>query len=709
MLRNFTVLDVVGIVEASLLMTLILFIPGYVLGWLSNVFEFRERRLAMQVALSTPLAVAVFPVLIDLLGRDPKILRILFAASWLGFVLIAGRGSSRWRQIRLRNIPKSVWIGGAFVFVWAGIVIATLADLQFDGRLYFSSAAYDNSTHASLTAAASRSIPPANPFFAVSPPISLRYHYFWMELCSLVSGVGNIRPQHALYAGTVWAGIALMSLIVIAMKFFVGIRERFERKALIACSLLLITGLDILPTAYNYARLGVVTPDMEWWNEQITSWVDALLWAPHHIMSLAACMVGFLVLRHAVSTKSQRAIAIVLAGLAFSSAAGLSILTTFAFALFIALWLAFAALRREWSDVTGFIAAGAIALVGALPYLHTLLAAAAGGYGGGRFLAVRVRRFDFAMNLIAAMLHTTAQKLPAPGLILFLLLPLNYFLELGFFLLVGVLRFRSVRAGSTPMTRGEQAGWAIVGTSFAIGSFLCSTTIGSNDLGWRCFLQAQLVLLLWAAVLIDEWWGTQRFWRRRGTLVVNFAAVLLIFGLIGTVYQVAMLRAYPILLDAGKVDPTAYLWLDQDGRLGERTFALRSVYESLGAVLPADAVVQYNPYAPAFIPHQLYSAHSAAVGLPLCGIVFGGDFARCADRVKSIAPLFNRSLLAETTDLDSLCREYSINVMLVDDSDPVWMDRESWVWRGKPLLANEHVRAFACGDQVPPAQVASAR
>jgi len=114
----------------------------------------------------------------------------------------------------------------------------------------------------------------------------------------------------------VWAGIALMSLIVMAVKFYLGARERLERKAVIACSLLLVTGLDIVPTAYRFLRWRTVTPDMEWWNEQITSWIDALIWAPHHIMGVVACMVGLLALRQPTSDKFQRAAAILIAGLA---------------------------------------------------------------------------------------------------------------------------------------------------------------------------------------------------------------------------------------------------------------------------------------------------------------------------------------------------------------------------------------------------------
>jgi hypothetical protein len=60
--------------------------------------------------------------------------------------------------------------------------------------------------------------------------------------------------------------------------------------------------------------------------------------------------------------------------------------------------------------------------------------------------------------------------------------------------------------------------------------------------------------------------------------------------------------------------------------------------------------------------------------------------------------LFRKPSSAESAGLDSVCRVYGIKVMLVDDSDPVWKDRDSWVWKREPLLANDYVRAFRCGD-----------
>jgi hypothetical protein len=249
------------------------------------------------------------------------------------------------------------------------------------------------------------------------------------------------------------------------------------------------------------------------------------------------------------------------------------------------------------------------------------------------------------------------------------------------------------------MTREEQTGWMIVGTSFVVGSFMRSTTIESNDLGWRCFLQAQFILLLWAALLIDEWWGSSLSTSGARREVVGFMGALAAIGLIGTLYQVLMLRAYPMLQDTGLIEPRMAPWLDQDHQVGKRSYALRSIYDALGTLLPPGAIIQYNPNAKPFIPHQLYSGHGAAMGAPQCGAVFGGDVSQCEGRMKSIEPMFKNPSQTESAGLDVMCRNFGINVMLVDDLDPVWRDRDSWVWTRKPLLANDHVRAFACGVQ----------
>jgi hypothetical protein len=700
---NFTVIDVARTVEATLVLSVVFFVPGYVIAWVSNAFKFRAQSLALRALISTPVAIAIMPIFVYQLGRYPTVLWIFLAMTWAAFLFL---GKSAWVEYKQQSesISKSrgAIVGGVFVVGWFLIAIASLVDLQFGKRLYYGVPAYDYSLRTAFTAAAVRAIPPSNPFFANVPPVALHYHYFWMLLCSLATRLSRVGPRQALYGGTIWAGIALMSLVAISLKFFIGASQHFGRKGVIACVLLLVTGLDILPTILLYFYFHTVTADMELWNEQITSWTDSLLWTPHHLMSLVACMIGLLALRTAEKTKMGRFRSVLLAGIAFGSAAGLSILVTFTFVIFVMLWLPYAVLRRWWDDLLLFAASGAVALVVAFPYVHTLIRSGDGSESG-HFVAFSIRGFPLAIAVTSSILKIPGSRL---FFISLPLLPLNYFLELGFFFLVGVLRMLSIRRGEISMTRNEETGWMIVATSFFVGTFLRSTTIGSNDLGWRCFIPAQLILLLWGALLIDDWWSTRGPAFIKGW-VGGIVAVLLVLGAIGTIYQLAMLRAYPILLDKGKVAELP--WLDEDRQLGERTYALRSAYDQLSTILPREAVVQYNPITPAYVPHQIYSGHAAAAGGSTCAAAFGGDFSECKSRVQSIEPLFEGKSSVDSAYLDDICQEYGINTILVDDTDPIWKDRDSWVWKRTPSVANDRVRAFNCAGFVQQAKLPAAR
>jgi hypothetical protein len=161
MLHNATLADLFGSTEAMLLLALFVFVPGYVAGWLTNVLRFREQKLSMRLLLSTPLAIAIVPITADLAGRYPPLLWALFAAVWAMFAVLlfqeirSGGGFKMSREIR---------IGAIIVAAWAILALASLVDLQWGNQVYFSSSAYDHSVRTAMVAAASRSIPPTNPF-----------------------------------------------------------------------------------------------------------------------------------------------------------------------------------------------------------------------------------------------------------------------------------------------------------------------------------------------------------------------------------------------------------------------------------------------------------------------------------------------------------------------------------------------------------------
>ena len=133
--------------------------------------------------------------------------------------------------------------------------------------------------------------------------------------------------------------------------------------------------------------------------------------------------------------------------------------------------------------------------------------------------------------------------------------------------------------------------------------------------------------------------------------------------------------------------------LDIAPKAGQRTFALRSLYEQLNKELPRNAVIQNNPRTRNLVTNLIYSGHQSVAGDPGCGATFGGDNALCAERVRRLTLLYQ----LPDDDPQSACAEYGIDVMIVQDTDPVWHDRSSWVWSREPLVANDYARAFRCG------------
>ncbi len=617
----------------------------------------------------------------------------LYIVSLAAFIVLLAqeaRGSKPWRA------SKYIWVALGLTGLWVVGAIASMVDLQIGDKLYPPIIAYDHSVRTALTVAIARHVQPNNPFFA-NANAPLRYHYLWLLFCSLPMRVLHLSPRCVVYSGVVWCGLGLMCVIALGLKFFLQVQTRIEQKTLLAVALLAVTGLDILPTLYLRVVAHSWLSDMEWWNEvQITSWAGNLLWVPHNVAALIACFVAFLLLRHEADLHRKWSSApVIVAGMAFASAAGMSVYVTFTFVIAVALWLLALIAHKNWSEAGMFVGAGIVAFLWASCFLSGLR----GPGSGAAFVEVALRPFPFGVFLVNQIgIHFRSQTSLTLANALFL--PINYALELGFFMVVGLLRLRQLFRGGIASSDNEKAAWTLVATSFFIGTFLRSSTISSNDLGWRCFLPAQLVLLLWGATMLHDWW----FYRAAfvpsdssprlptGRWLSGVLAVLLILGVLGTGYQVFMLRMFPVFADGGEM--VGQSWVTPNRQFGKRAYALRSAYETLDAQLPPSAVLQSNPATEDLILHMLYSGRDAAAGDGACGTDFGGDASICRNRLRTLAMLFERP---DGGGLDSTCGEYGINAVVVEDSDPAWQDRSSWVWTRQPTVANDYVRAFRCG------------
>jgi hypothetical protein len=232
------------------------------------------------------------------------------------------------------------------------------------------------------------------------------------------------------------------------------------------------------------------------------------------------------------------------------------------------------------------------------------------------------------------------------------------------------------------------------GSSFLVGSFLMSNT-GNNDLGYRSLLIAQFVLLLWAVLFVYRW--TSKTAERPPRMRLLFQTFLWI-GVLGTVYQLAELRMFSILVEKGEyVD--AVSWLPRADELGSDVFQTRTAFEELMKTLPQDAVIQYSPLNRAYVPNIYYLRRQTIAGMPACGSAFGGDPFLCLQYQNKIAEAFNGRKPFKLQEANELCDDLGIDLLIAERSDRMWGVKNGWVRTGKPVLENDFVRAVACGKR----------
>ncbi len=225
----------------------------------------------------------------------------IYAACFLIWLaLLCGLGGHetlpRWLAA-LWRVPR-VW--RIIPAVWLALAIGSLVNVEFHNHLYLSFSDYDHTTRAAFTDAISRTgVRPMNPFYDLGSLWPLRYHYFWFLLCSLVTQMSGalVSSQQAIIASVVWCGWSLIALVPLYLRFLYEYSgAALRRCSLVGVALFTVTGLDLIPLAIYWVIFRDIFPELEWWNEQVASWYGSLIWVPHHVGGLIACLIGFLVL-----------------------------------------------------------------------------------------------------------------------------------------------------------------------------------------------------------------------------------------------------------------------------------------------------------------------------------------------------------------------------------------------------------------------------
>jgi hypothetical protein len=148
-------------------------------------------------------------------------------------------------------------------------------------------------------------------------------------------------------------------------------------------------------------------------------------------------------------------------------------------------------------------------------------------------------------------------------------------------------------------------------------------------------LVAEVVLVIWAADFFPGW-------PQRGFVNAPQRALLTIFltlGAAGTIYDLAIERAYPMLADRGKIPPMD--WMSSDRDFGRRTYAARLAYEWLKRATPETAAVQGNPH----VMFQdtlgmLYADRHMVAEDTACMVSLGGEARECAPLLSRLETAF---------------------------------------------------------------------
>lgn len=722
-----TGLDILGCLRSVVAFVAVLLAPGYCLAWACDLLGFRGRAAGERLAWGVALSFGGMTIVSILLGKYGS----LTAVCWLAGICAVGFvGIVMYEALRRPGgfgfSGRTGWVVAGIAAAWVVFIVGELVDIGVGSRLYFSVTVFDHSLRTAFVDAVLRTgVPPANPLYWPGHAAPMRYYYFWYVLVATAAKLAGATARQAMIASAAWVGLGLAATLELYCKNFLGSRTGIRRPRLvIALGLLTVTGLDILPVIAMALAKMPTDGDMEWWSaDQVSSWLDSVLWVPHHVAGLVCCLLGFLLVWLSKEVGGwQRWVCGVIAGLSFASAFGLSTWVTLAFALVMMAWMLWALLWERDSRwrVATLLVAGVVAAVALMPYLAELRGEASGRVNqapgasgsaaqdsGGSVAQSASHLLQFGVRHVIPAesvqgvgwidcLAKTYPTLEGVGAGLVLLLP-GYFVELGFYGFVlgaAVCAMRKRR-----LDEAGRAAVVLAVAGLAVSTFLRSSIVENNDFGMRSILIAQFFMLLLAIL----WWegglaraGESEVVAKKGKLRTAMVVMAWI-GMAGTVYQTVMLRVY---LPAEER-------LGQKGLSGlaERAMAWRRGFDAMDARVGRNAVVQYNTTQPGeffYLSEVMHVGRQVASGQPGCGVAFGGEAIACKAVEDGVARLFAReasltqSGVLSAAEARDECKRLGIDDLVSTRWDAVWNNSKGWVWTLPVVVDTNEVRVVDC-------------
>jgi len=702
-IQNYTLQDVSGSLVAVLAFSFVLYAPGYLVAYVSDLFGFRRMGFKERSMWAIACSFSVVPILSYLVGRGAGLegLCWLFGGSALIALLHLWQRSSRTGWSR-----RDRWLTSLLVCGWIAFVLLMLVDLQVGNKLYFSIVMADQSYRIAFTDAVVRTgIPPTNPLYFADSPAPMRYYYFWYVLCAAVVKLAHVSARQSFIASSIWAGFGLLVTVKLYTTHFF---QWGRKQGWIALGLLIVMGADLIPALGNVLLQHSLNGDIHWWSvDPIAAWMDSLLWVPHHVASVLCCLLGFLFLWRTLPTKNQEPIShsssrwcIVLAAVAFASGFGLSIYVALGFSMMMLVWAVWLAVLRHierfalWRDVAIISLLSAVLLV---PFVNELMGSlkhSVGGQGSGNaapamhMLSLSVRRM-IDPGLLTGLPMFAAWNRAHPvlldqGLRLILLLP-GLAMELGVYgaVLVLLLLAKRRRQPIPPdPARDTSLFFCVCGLVMVL--FISSSVIFNNDFGYRAVMLPQFFLLFLTADVLGSWWIPEK------PCVVpatpgkrRLLYSLLVLGLAGSIYGGILLRAW-LPLETRRT-------LDGFSQLPQDAFEIREAFTSLNRVASKDAVVAFRSIDPILdrnnvvvFPSEFYQRMLVMnAGRQIlnaegeCATHFGGDPAECTAIQAATVQLY-ASPAPSAEWAREYCRRFGVQYLAISHRDPDWDTYTGW-------------------------------
>lgn len=694
--------DLVGTLLSLFVFPTLLVPGGYVAAWLADAFSFRSRRLLSQLAVAALVGIATVPILTYLVLRylggwnAAWITTVLMGAAMIYLMLVQARRSTLNEWVKL---PAGLRSALFVALIWVCLGILLQIDFQLGDRVYFPYTGLgDLSFRVFLTDALSRvGAPLSNPFYFPGHPVPLAYYYFGYLIPAQIESLGqtSLGPRGPYFATVVWTGLLLLALIALYLQLTPSHwRIDFRKRFALFSGLMLVSGLDLIMIFLGAAVVQRFPDITDRWQEEggVPGWLVQLTWAPHHVMGFVACMVALLLLREMprVANRRKELMTAILVGMAFASAIGLSVWLPIVAAGFCAVWFVYSAFNRDWQTLRVLTLSGMIGGVLILPFLFETLAL---NPARQAFIVPDVKWFGPATTLFERLSKIGQTISPRrQRFVYLLLLPLNYFLELGYVLLAGCFYWLQRVCNRLSIGRAEMFDLLLALTSFLMCTFLRSNIL-TNDLAWRGIMLFCFVLVAWATEFTIGFFRDLR--RGLGTSSVGLGPRmrrvmigLLLVGSAAFLYDIVIVRVFPVFFSVPQ--------------LGERTFAMRQLYAKLNGDLPPTAIFQHNPTAVSFGAgvdyfHGLYGNHQLAVSdfLLNLSLRLGPEYDRI--RLQAI-DLFMVTKPNSENDARQFCQQYKVTALIFKDTDGVWQNRSNWIWQRRPYFANSFGRVFLCSD-----------